>query len=125
MLVLNKSDLTCRWENSAGTQDPGIEVSCVTGAGLEMLKDRIAELAGSGLVTGGAAEVAIGVRHQEALRRADEALARAIEALAGGVPLDLVALEIRMAVEAVGEVVGRTATDDLLDRIFSTFCLGK
>ncbi len=42
-----------------------------------------------------------------------------------GVALDLVAADLRVAAQAVGEVVGKTGTEDLLDRIFSTFCIGK
>ncbi len=125
VLVWNKSDLPGCWEEITGSAECGVQVSCVTGSGMETLKDRIAALAGAGVLTGDAAEVAIGVRHQEALRRAEEALARAMAAMVEGIPLDLVAIEIRMAVEAVGEVVGRTTTEDMLDRIFSTFCLGK
>ena len=124
-LVLNKSDLPSRWKNPDGTGEPTVEVSCVTGLGVEALKDRIAAWVGEGIVTGDSAAVAISARHHEALRRADEALGRALQALVEGIPLDFVALEVRVAVDAIGEVVGRTTTEDLLDRIFSTFCLGK
>jgi tRNA modification GTPase len=48
-----------------------------------------------------------------------------IEALRDDISLELVALDLRIAVHAVGEVVGKTTTDDLLDSIFSQFCLGK
>ena len=67
----------------------------------------------------------ISSRHRDALRRAREAAVRTMEALRGGLALELVALDLRIAVNAVGEVVGKTTTEDLLDSIFSQFCLGK
>ena len=48
-----------------------------------------------------------------------------MDALRGGATLELVALDLRIAAAAVGEIVGKTATEDLLDSIFSQFCLGK
>ena len=67
-------------------------------------------------------------RHLDALERARTALARARTACdpaAGGGPGELVAAEIRLALEAIGEVTGEAAAPDLLERIFSRFCIGK
>ena len=64
-------------------------------------------------------------RHVEALSRARESLARAAAAGCAGAPGEIVALELREALEAIGEVTGRTVGEDLLDRIFSRFCVGK
>jgi tRNA modification GTPase len=50
---------------------------------------------------------------------------RTLDALRADATLELVALDLRIAVNAVGEIVGKTATDDLLDSIFSQFCIGK
>ena len=63
-------------------------------------------------------------RHQEALRRTAKHLQAAALSLAQ-VPLDFVSIDLRAAYEALGEVTGETASDDLLDRIFSKFCIGK
>jgi tRNA modification GTPase len=70
-------------------------------------------------------QVAINSRHQDALNRARAAAGRATEALAADATLELVAMDLRIAANAVGEIVGKTATEDLLDTIFSTFCIGK
>jgi tRNA modification GTPase len=67
----------------------------------------------------------INSRHQEALRRARDAAATAIEALTAEQTLEVVAMELRMAINAIGEIVGKTSTEDLLDSIFSQFCIGK
>ena len=70
-------------------------------------------------------QVMINSRHQEALNRARAATLRTVEALRGDQTLELVALDLRIAVNAVGEIVGKTTTEDLLDMIFSQFCIGK
>ena len=70
-------------------------------------------------------EVMINARHQEALSRARGAIERSVAGLRTESGLELVALELREATNAVGEIVGKTTTEDLLDSIFSQFCIGK
>ena len=70
-------------------------------------------------------EVMINSRHEDALRRALTAANGAANAFRQGRSLECVALDLRQAVNAVGEVIGKTITEDLLDRIFSQFCIGK
>lgn len=123
VLVLNKADLPQRLELPDGLAP--VAVSCTTGAGFEELQRAITAAVGAGRASGEAAEVLVNARHEDALRRARDAAAGATEALAAGAGLELVAADLRVATRAVGEVVGQTATDDLLDLIFSQFCLGK
>lgn len=124
ILVGNKSDLPqCRQLTS--THGALVEISCRTGLGIERLKDAIKELAWAGEIKSEMLEVMINSRHQDALNRARTAAVTAGEALRGGVSLEFVAVDLRCAVDAVGEVVGKTATEDLLDLIFSQFCIGK
>ena len=70
-------------------------------------------------------QVAINSRHQDALNRARQSTHQAAAALAADATLELVAMDLRIAANAVGEIVGKTTTDDLLDSIFSQFCIGK
>jgi len=102
-----------------------VDVCCLTGKGIEQLKDAIKNLVWSGEIKSEMLQVMINSRHQEALIRARLATLRTIEALRGEATLELVALDLRIAVSAVGEIVGKTTTEDLLDSIFSTFCIGK
>ena len=102
-----------------------VEVSCLTGEGLEALKDAIKRLIWSGEISAEMLQVMINSRHQEALKRARAATLRTLEALRADLTLELAALDLRIAVNAVGEVVGKTSTEDLLDSIFSQFCIGK
>ena len=102
-----------------------IEVSCLTGAGIEALKDTIKQTVWAGEIHAEMLQVAINSRHQDALQRARAATLRTAEALRAEATLELVAMDLRIAVNAVGEVVGKTTTEDLLDSIFSQFCIGK
>ena len=64
-------------------------------------------------------------RETDALRRAAEHLAAAGETLAAGMGTDFVSIDLRAAYEILGEILGETADTDLIDRIFSEFCIGK
>jgi len=122
ILVRNKMDLPVRLELSAPQV---VDVCCTTGKGIEVLKDAIKNLVWSGEIKTEMLQVMINSRHQDALSRARLATVRTIEALRTGATLELAAMDLRIAVNAVGEIVGKTATEDLLDMIFSQFCIGK
>jgi tRNA modification GTPase len=120
ILVLNKSDLPHAFESTEG-----VEVSCTTGNGLEKLKDRIGEIVWSGAASQNSSDVTINTRHEEALLRAKEGISNTITAMIEGASIELAAMDLRLAVNAIGEIVGKTTTEDLLDAIFSQFCIGK
>lgn len=123
IVVINKADLQRHLQFSPGIES--VEVSCVTGQGIEALKDIVRQAVWSGEVRADALETMINSRHQDALWRAREATLRARDALRSDQTLELVAMDLRIAANAVGEVVGKTTTEDLLDSIFSQFCIGK
>jgi len=125
ILVRNKVDLPPQLELPEAVANSPVPVSATSGQGVENLKDAICSMVWSGAVRADMLEVMINARHKDALDRARSGLIRSAEALQADQPLDLVALDLRAGVQAVGEVVGKTATDDLLDRVFSQFCLGK
>ena len=89
------------------------------------MKDAIKETVWAGAIRAEMLQVMINSRHEDALRRARAAAERAMEALRGELGLELAALDLRVAANAVGEIVGKTTTEDLLDSIFSQFCIGK
>jgi tRNA modification GTPase len=132
ILVRNKIDLPAKWQwppamngFDSSTLAAPLDVSCATGQGIEPLKDAIKETVWSGEVKAEMLQVMINSRHQDALNRARAAALRSIDALRGNATLELVALDLRIAVAAVGEIVGKTTTEDLLDSIFGQFCIGK
>jgi tRNA modification GTPase len=131
IIVLNKSDLPQRLtEVEATTRWPGAPVartSMVTQEGLEALEAQVRALAlvGQGRPSAGNAALVTNTRHRDALRRTAEHLGGALETLHQQLPLDFIAIDLHGAANALGEITGETATEDLLERIFHDFCLGK
>jgi len=132
VVALNKSDLDARLDPAEvlgllnGSGGAAIEVSATRGDGLDALRGALAGALGAGAAAQASLGEAVGnPRHVEALGRARDALARAAGAARASAPGEIVALELREALLAIGEVTGRTVGEDLLDRIFSRFCIGK
>jgi tRNA modification GTPase len=127
LLILNKIDLR-RSHPVPETFLPGvprIPLSALTGEGLESLEQTlVAQITGGKIVTSDTAIVS-NPRHQALLNRAAEHARMAIEAQTAGLSPDLVSIDVREAVDALGEITGETVTEDLLDTIFSKFCIGK
>jgi tRNA modification GTPase len=125
IIVRNKIDLPSKLVLPEGVDGPSLEVCCLTGRGIEELKDAIKELIWSGQIRAEMLQVMINSRHQDALHRARAAILRTREALSGNIGLELAAMDLRAGVNAVGEIVGQTTVEDVLDSIFSQFCIGK
>ncbi|RPF47176.1 tRNA modification GTPase trmE [Thermodesulfitimonas autotrophica] len=104
---------------------PVVYVSAVTGEGLTELGDAIAGKVFGGRVLRPDEVVVSRARHKEALRRFVAALRAARDGVAGGLPEDVVSLDLRRAVDALGEITGETVTEDVVERIFRDFCVGK
>jgi tRNA modification GTPase len=123
ILVLNKCDLgVCRgWEGTS----VGVRVSCKTGEGFDLLTQAIFDSAMKG---GGTPEdfmIAINARQQVCLKSAAASLEAARCAMEEAVSPEFVAIDLRAAVAAIGEVAGRLDAEELLGEIFSRFCIGK
>ncbi len=128
ILVLNKTDLPSKLvlPTPAGDPRPAIcNVCSLSGQGIEALKDTLKSMVWAGEIRAEMLQVAISSRHQDALSRARIATREAADALRADATLELVAMDLRIGANAVGEIVGKTTTEDLLDTIFSSFCIGK
>jgi tRNA modification GTPase len=133
LVALNKSDRAPRASRADvealldGAPRRVVAVSATAGTGLEDLRAALAELLGAGgaPAAGGLAGAVGNLRHAEALERARAALGGAARVAAESAPGEIVALELREALAALGEVTGRSVGEDLLERIFSKFCVGK
>lgn len=115
LLVHTKADL------SADAAE-GLAVSARTGEGLPALLDALRERAEAGMGEGNA--LVTRARHREALERCLAHLDRLCAGAAGGLP-ELAAEDLRLAVRALGEVGGHVGVEDVLDRLFAGFCIGK
>jgi tRNA modification GTPase len=124
LFIANKIDLPRKLELPRDVSR-AVEVSCVTGDGIEQLKDAIKSAVWAGEIKAEMLQVMINARHQDALRRAAEAVRRSLDGLRACLSLELIAMDLHIAVNALGEIVGKTTTEDLLDSIFSQFCIGK
>ncbi|HHX75738.1 MAG TPA: tRNA uridine-5-carboxymethylaminomethyl(34) synthesis GTPase MnmE, partial [Firmicutes bacterium] len=79
----------------------------------------------AGGITAGEGAVVTSVRHKNALTRAQAALVELLAATKAGMEIDLLAIDLNGALEALGEITGENVSSDLLQEIFSTFCIGK
>ncbi len=129
LLVLNKADQPPQLEKSELVEIwPGtsiVSTSTREPEGIGQLEQGLADLVLKGQTLQSENVLVTSVRHQEALHRSLEHLRAAKRPLAQGLPLDFVSIDLRAAYEALGEITGETASEDLLDRIFQEFCIGK
>lgn len=135
VLVSNKADL----QDEVGRPHPpapppanvcaaaasSVVVSASTGAGLDGLRLALAAAASGGGVAVGGWGATVNARQADALTRARAGLAAALGDAAAGAPADCWSLGVREAVAALGEVSGDDATEEILDAVFSKFCVGK
>ncbi|GCE05347.1 tRNA uridine-5-carboxymethylaminomethyl(34) synthesis GTPase MnmE [Dictyobacter aurantiacus] len=129
LLVINKADRDQKIETSELKKlwPEGVFVSTSTfsDAGLRPLEDTLADIVLAGRMLYSESVLVTSTRHQEALRRANGHLQASFHSLDQQLPLDFVSIDLRAAYDALGEVTGETASEDLLDKIFSEFCIGK
>jgi tRNA modification GTPase len=127
LLVENKADLARMAPDDRLAHLPRVSVSTKSGDGIEKLKTAII-----GLVCNdsSASEANVDLifsdrRHREALLRCGDSINRFIESLALATSPEFLALDLREALQALGEITGETTPDHILDRIFTRFCIGK
>ena len=121
IVLLNKSDLL---EHEDWKDSKALRISCVTENGLAGLEEAILAKVSEHRWDVPSA-VAINLRHRDCLRRALAASDEARQALQQNLAPELVAVDLRGTLQAVGEVVGHTDTEQILDTLFATFCIGK
>ena len=122
LLVVNKSDLQLHadWKGI-----DGVHVSCLADGGLDELVETIAHELSMGAGEWGGHAVAINARHQACLKRAMLSLEAAENTLVSGAGAEFISMDLREAMDAIGEIAGRIDTEELLGEIFSSFCIGK
>jgi len=126
LLVINKLDLPRR----VSTEDlpdgaEAVSVSALTGQSLEELRQAVVGRVWTGDGPPAAEVIVTNVRHQQAVQRAADALAECLQAEAEGAYDEILAEFLRRALNALGEITGDTAPEDVINHIFATFCIGK
>jgi tRNA modification GTPase len=130
IIILNKTDIAPQQNLEAYQQMmpqgvPVCRVSAKTGAGLAELRQAIAIAAGDNLDSEAGSPLINNLRHQQALSEAAEHIQSAEQALLAGISSDLAGIDIENACFALGKITGSSVSDQVLEEIFSRFCLGK
>jgi len=129
VVLLNKSDLPgCVDRERIGVLRPGVgilEISARTGDGLGKVRDRIAAAVTTGPAGSGEQVFLTNVRHRDLLNRAEDALARCEGAARDGLGEECLVLDLKEALDRLGEISGEVGIEGIYDRIFSQFCIGK
>lgn len=134
LLVLNKRDLLQAAEEqhlcaAAAAMAPGrplVSISAKNGEGLQELQDALlALIAPAADSFGRSARLAPNRRHHAVLMRVEAACTQCLAALEAGAPVDLLSVDMQSILETIGEISGETSPDEVLDAVFSRFCIGK
>lgn len=129
LLILNKKDLKKRLETSRVRRffkkENIFEVSVKLKSGTSRIKEGISRLMHEKAISQNGGPVLLRERHRDVLLRSKEALERSMESLRRGLGEEFVALDLRKAIECLDEATGESFSEDLLQKIFSDFCVGK
>jgi tRNA modification GTPase len=129
LVIMNKMDLPSRLDTeklrSYFDESSIVPMSVLEEEGLDKLEEAISALFFGGKLESGDLTYVSNVRHIALLKKAYRSLQDAYEAAEMLIPIDMIQIDVRLAWEQLGEIIGDTAADSLLDQIFSQFCLGK
>lgn len=129
VIVINKSDIESPafgLQPSAFSLQPVVRVSALRGDGINDVKDAIYSLCITAGKASDAEDIIItNLRHRQSIDRALKSLKDAEDALKANEPLEVIALFLRESLDSLGEIIGAVTTEDILNRIFSEFCIGK
>lgn len=129
IVIVNKTDLEQKLEldkvQEMAGERPVITTSLVEERGIDELENAIASTFFSGELDTGDLTYVSNVRHIQLLKQAKTALEEAMDAIEMGMPMDIVQIDVTRSWTYLGEIIGDTASDSLIDQLFSQFCLGK
>lgn len=125
IVIINKIDLPQKIDPSSLESGRLVRISAKYATGLDELKKSMTDIIWGGKVMSSDGAIITNLRQKDALRGALKSVDRANEGIEGALSPELIAIELRETLDFVGEIVGETITDDLLDKIFSQFCIGK
>lgn len=125
--ILNKIDMEKKLDlSSLNKVGKWIEISATENIGISDMEDEIYKYIVSGQVEDSSQKLIItNVRHKSALEKTKQAVENILETIEMGFPMDLMAVDLKDAIDSLSEVTGEISTEDLLDHVFSNFCVGK
>jgi len=122
--VINKSDLPRKLE-PVSWPEKQVPLSCKTGEGLDMLHDALLTLMKQGTLQPREHSWAVNQRHRTALERTQAGLLKVLDSIQAGLSPEFISLDLRDSLDSLGLVIGATFTEDILERVFRDFCIGK
>lgn len=126
ILIINKVDLALpQIVNYPSEIDTVVNTSAAKAEGINSLETAILDLATQGKIAAANTEIAVNQRQAAALTRAKVALEQVSQTVIDELPLDFWTIDLRGAIQALGEITGEEVTESVLERIFSRFCIGK
>lgn len=128
LVLLNKKDLGISNITKAQLIEysPNIlDISIKENEGIEEVYDKMAEIFNIGEIDTENTSIITNIRHKEAIKNAKENIIKAIEVIKNMMPIDITAIYFKQAVEEINKITGENVTDDIINEIFSKFCLGK
>ena len=129
LIALNKNDLPPGFPPESLREKipevPQVSISALGGSGIENLKDEIRRMILAGKTESPGEILLSNLRHKQAIEKARQALNQALESLSGGLSAEFLSVDLREAQAALGEIAGTYTAEDILERIFSQFCIGK
>lgn len=129
IVIINKTDLEQKLDlnevRNLAENNPVVTTSLIEEEGINELEAAIAKTFFAGDIDTGDLTYVSNVRHIQLLKQAKQALEDAVNGLEMGMPLDIVQIDVTRTWEFLGEIIGDTASDSLIDQLFSQFCLGK
>jgi len=129
LIVINKIDLPSKLGQRADSETlslfPSVKISALTGQGLDQLKKAMKDCILEGRLDTTSSHAVPNLRHRHALNNALQFFKDAEQRTRDEAPMEIIALELRSGLDALGGITGETTSEDVLDSIFSQFCLGK
>jgi len=128
IILLNKKDLKedrINKKSFAIYSNNILEVSIKENEGIEEIYNKMVELFNVNGVETENTAIITNIRHKQAIKNAKESIIRAVEVINSGMPIDITAIYFKQGIEEINKITGENVTDDIINEIFSKFCLGK
>ena len=130
IVVLNKTDLPQQLDQAElqtylKPAEEVIALSVLANAGIDQLEEQIAKLFFGGIENSQTTVIVTNARHVALLNKAEQSLTAVLQGIEAGMPVDLCQIDMTAAWDSLGEITGDSYQDELLDQLFSQFCLGK
>ena len=128
IILLNKKDLKedrIKKEQFKGYSDNILDVSIKNNDGIEELYNKMTDIFSTNEIQVENTSIITNIRHKEAIKKSKESICKALEAINTGMTVDIIAIYLKDSIENLNTITGENVTEDIINDIFSKFCLGK